>query len=183
MPFSDAFKRKMIQKMTGPNAISAAMLSKQVDVSQTTLSKWLRNAGIKTGFGYPKKSSVNKNQERQIMAVKRPEDWTSEEKLAAVLEAAGIPDEQLGAFLRSKGLHETHLQQWRLQMLNGLDKKTAARKKPKRNAADVKKIKALEKEVKRKDKALAETAALLVLKKKAQQIWGDEDDDTDPRNG
>ena len=51
-------------------------------------------------------------------------------------------------------------------MLNGLDKKTVPRKKPKRNAADVKKIKALEKEVKRKDKALAETAALLVLKKK-----------------
>jgi len=184
MPFSDAFKRKMVQKMTGPNAISAGMLSKQVDVSQTTLSKWLRNAGIETDFGYPKKTSVNNNdKERQIMAVKRPEDWTSEEKFAAVLEATGIPDEQLGAFLRSKGLHETHLQQWRLQMLSGLDKKTAPRKKTKRNGTDVKKIKALEKEVKRKDKALAETAALLVLKKKVHQIWGDEDDDTDLRNG
>ena len=55
-------------------------------------------------------------------------------------------------------------------------------KKAKRSRADANKIKALEKEIKRKDKALAETAALLVLKKKAQQIWGDEDNDTDPTN-
>jgi transposase-like protein len=119
----------------------------------------------------------------QIMTPKRPEDWTSEEKLAAVLQAAALSDEQLGTFLRSKGLHETHLQQWRLQMLNGLGKKPVAVKKPNRSRADAYKIKALEKELKRKDKALAETAALLVLKKKVQQIWGDEDDDTDRKNG
>ena len=100
-----------------------------------------------------------------------------------MLEAAALSDEQLGAFLRSKGLHETHLQQWRLQMLNGLDKKSATAKKPKRSRAEAKKIKALEKELNRKDKALAETAALLVLKKKAQQIWGDEDDNTGKGNG
>ena len=47
MPYSDMFKRKMVQRLSGPNAISARALSKQVDVPQTTLSKWLRNAGIK----------------------------------------------------------------------------------------------------------------------------------------
>ncbi len=183
MQYSQMFKRKMIQKMTGPDAISATALSKQVDVSQTTLSKWLKNAGIEPAFGFPNNASDDKGQMSFIMTPKRPEDWTSEEKLAAVLQAAALSDEQLGAFLRSKGLHETHLQQWRLQMLNGLEKKPVAAKKTKRNTADLQKIKALEKELKRKDKALAETAALLVLKKKAQQIWGDEDDDTDPTNG
>ena len=44
-------------------------------------------------------------------------------------------------------------------------------------------IKELERELRRKDKALAETAALLVLKKKVQAIWGDEDDDTEPKSG
>ena len=53
--------------------------------------------------------------------MKRPQDWNAEEKLAAVLEAAAMPDEELGAFLRRKGLHETHLKQWREQMLNGLN--------------------------------------------------------------
>jgi transposase len=183
MPYSQMYKRKMIQKMTGPDAISATALSKQVDVSQTTLSKWLKNAGIEPAFGFPNNASDDKDQMSRIMTPKRPEDWSSEEKLAAVLKAAALSDEQLGAFLRSKGLHETHLQQWRLQMLNGLEKKPVAVKKPKRSRADANKIKALEKEIKRKDKALAETAALLVLKKKAQQIWGDEDNDTDPTNG
>lgn len=183
MQYSQMYKRKMIQKMTGPDAISASALSKQVDVSQTTLSKWLKNAGIEPPFGFPNNASDDKDQTSQIMTPKRPEDWTSEEKLAVVLEAASLSDKQLGAFLRSKGLHETHLQQWRLQMLNGLEKRPGTAKKPKRSTADTKKIKALEKELKRKDKALAETAALLVLKKKAQQIWGDGDDDTGPSNG
>jgi transposase len=99
MQYSQMYKRKMIQKMTGPNAISASALSKQVDVSQTTLSKWLRNAGIEPSFGFPKNASDDKDQARQIMTAKRPEDWTSEEKLAAVLEAATVSDKQLGAVI------------------------------------------------------------------------------------
>jgi len=46
MQYSDMFKNTMIQKMTGPDTISASALSKQVDVPQSTLSKWLRMAGI-----------------------------------------------------------------------------------------------------------------------------------------
>ena len=84
--------------------------------------------------------------------------------------------------LRSKGLHQTHLDQWRLQMLNALQN-GFSKKKSKRNNVDAKRIRALEKELRRKDKALAETAALLVLKKKVQEIWGDEDDPTAGSNG
>ena len=105
--------------------------------------------------------------------MKRPQDWSAEEKLAAVLEAASLTEEEFGAFLRSRGLHEAQLQQWRDQMLVGLEPKPAKR-------VETKRIRDLEKELRRKDKALAETAALLVLKKKAQEIWGDEDDDTAP---
>ena len=75
-------------------------------------------------------------------------------------------------FLRSRGLHDAQLQQWRDQMIIGLEPKPLKR-------AETKRIQELEKELRRKDKALAETAALLVLKKKAKEIWGDEDDDTD----
>ena len=98
------------------------------------------------------------------------------------MEACSLDDEQLGAFLRSKGLHQTHLDQWRSQMLNALQN-SSSKKKARRNTVDAKRIRALEKELNRKDKALAETAALLVLKKKVQQIWGDEDDLTARSNG
>ena len=180
MPYSDSFKRKMVQKMTGPNAIAATALSKQVDVPQTTLSKWLRLAGFKPPFGYPK--NTHYTDMRLPVTDKRPNDWSAEEKLNAVLEAASLTDEQLGAFLRRKGLHETHLQQWRAQMLNGLGKITASRKS-KGAASQARQIRELEKELHRKDKALAETAALLVLKKKVQQIWGDADNDTAGKSG
>ena len=108
--------------------------------------------------------------------MKRPQDWSAKEKLAAVLEATSLSDEDLGAFLRSKGLHEAQLQQWRDQMLAGLEPITLQRGK---KAPEAKRVRELEKELRRKDKALAETATLLVLKKKAQELWGDEDDDTD----
>ncbi len=181
MQFPEMFKRKMIQKLAGPNAISATALSKQIDVSQATLSRWLREAGVE-----PTVASFNNTDHNPktglIMPQRRPEDWNPEEKLTAVLEAASLSEDQLGAFLRDKGLHETYLQQWRMRMLSGLGK-TPKAKKTKRSSADAKRIRSLEKELKRKDKALAETAALLILKKKALEIWGDEDDDTARRNG
>ena len=114
------------------------------------------------------------------MAAKRPQDWSAEEKLAAVIEAATLSDEDLGAFLRRKGLHEAHLEEWRQQLLSGLDKRPARSSKP---AAQARRVKELEKELRRKDKALAEAAALLVLQKKVRAIWGDEDDDTTKKNG
>jgi transposase len=181
MQYTDMFKNAMIQKMTGPGALSASALSKQVQVPQSTLSKWLRMAGVGSSYGFPN-NAHEYSKMAKIKGSKRPNDWNAEDKLKVVMEAAGLDDEQLGELLRKKGLHQTHLEQWRLQMLDGLQtgfsKKTARQKQ-----ADAKRIRALEKELRRKDKALAETAALLVLKKKVQQIWGDEDDPTAGSNG
>ena len=67
-------------------------------------------------------------------------------------------------------------------MLNGLQKGPSKNKSGRKNV-DAQRMRALEKELNRKDKALAETAALLVLKKKVQEIWGDEDDPIARSNG
>lgn len=64
-------------------------------------------------------------------------------------------------------------------MLHGLGKQSTTKK----STTEAKQIRGLENELRRKDKALAETAALLVLKKKVQAIWGDEDDYTVGKNG
>ncbi len=180
MHYTDMFKNAMILKMTGPDAISASALSRQIDVPQSTLSKWLRMAGAGSSYNFPN-SAQGYTEMSKIKGPKRPNDWSPEEKLKIVMEAAALDDEQLGAFLRKKGLHETHLEQWRLHMLDGLQN-GFSKKKAKKKKAEVKRIKALEKELKRKDKALAETAALVVLKKKVQEIWGDEDDPTTGNN-
>jgi len=181
MQYPDMFKNAMIQKMTGLGAISASALSKQVDVPQATLSKWLRMAGVGSSYNFPN-NTYEYTKLAKIKSPKRPNDWSAEDKFKVVMEAASLDDEQLGAFLRNKGLHQTHLEQWRLQMLGGLQNGLSI-KKTKQKKADTKRIRSLEKELNRKDKALAETAALLVLKKKVHEIWGDEDDPTAGSNG
>jgi len=115
------------------------------------------------------------------MTPKRPQDWTAEEKLSAVIEAAALSDEELGAFLRRKGIHGAQLKEWRQIVLSGLEKRPP--RLSKKSTAEARRIRELERELARKEKALAEAAALLVLKKKAQAIWGDGDDDTAGKNG
>ncbi len=167
--------------MTGPAAMSATALSRQVEVPQTTLSKWLRLAGFDSSYGFPN-NAYEYSQMAKIKDPKRPNDWSAEDKLKVVMEAASLDEDQLGAFLREKGLHLTHLEQWRMQMLDGLQN-DSSKKRIRGKKDDTKRIRALEKELRRKDKALAETAALLVLKKKVHEIWGDEDDPTAGSNG
>lgn len=181
MSYSDLFKNAMIQKMTGPAALSATALSRQVDVPQATLSKWLRKAGFASSYGFPN-NAHGYGDMAKVKGPKRPNDWSAEDKLKVVMEAASLDEEQLGAFLREKGLHLTHLEQWRLQMLDAL-KNRPSQKRTKGKKDDTKRIRALEKELNRKDKALAEAAALLVLKKKVHDIWGDEDNPTAGSNG
>jgi hypothetical protein len=111
---------------------------------------------------------------------KRPQDWEWDEKVRVVMEARGKKGEELGAFLRKEGIHEVQLRDWEMGIRGGLNQRG---RRPSRNPADVKRVKELERDLRRKEKALAETAALLVLKKKLDAIWGDEDDGTGGRNG
>ena len=168
--YSKAFRTLMIQKMTDPDGPSPVSLAEDIGVSRSSLYRWVSEADTLDIAVNAEPSSFTESMQR-LSNMKRPQDWSAEEKLAAVLEAASLSEEEFGAFLRSRGLHEAQLQQWRDQMLIGLEPKPAKR-------VETKRIRELEKELRRKDKALAETAALLVLKKKAQAIWGDEDDDT-----
>ena len=181
MPYSDLFKNAMVQKMTGPAAMSASALSRQVEVPHVTLSRWLRTAGFASSYGFPNNAHEYCDMAK-VKGPKRPSDWSAEDKLKLVMEAAALDEEQLGAFLREKGLHLTHLEQWRMQMLEALQNR-ARKKRAAGRKGDAKRIRALEKELRRKDKALAETAALLVLKKKVHAIWGDEDDPTAGSSG
>lgn len=173
IPYSPQFRNRMVQKLTGPHALSATALSSEVGIAQGTLSRWLKQAATLPSTMSPPDDDT-----------KRPQDWSPEEKVALVLEAAAVPSAELGAFLRRKGVHEAQLAEWRTQVTQGA---VAAMRPPTRAqreaaAVEAKKIRQLEREILRKDKALAETAALLVLQKKVQAIWGDEDDDTDPKS-
>jgi transposase len=171
MKYSEAFKAKMVQKTLGGR--SANSVAQEAGVNQPTLSKWLRDA--RTLRVVPKRKS---EQEPRRSVERRPEDWSAEEKLAAVERARSLMGTELGDFLRRQGLHEEQLRQWEQSALESL----SGARKPKANSVDTKRIKELERELRRKEKGLAETAALLVLRKKADALWGDEDASTESKN-
>lgn len=109
------------------------------------------------------------------MKRKRPQDRSPAEKLRLVAEASKLTDEELGEFLRREGIHQAQLDQWEEAIVGALGQQ---KRRSSKKTAESKRIRKLESELRRKEKALAEAAALLVLKKKAQEIWGDEGDDT-----
>ena len=171
VPYTNGFKARMVKRMTGREQISANVLAGEVGVGQPTLSRWLREARTVRAMGGAKKQREG--------GAKGPRKWSAAEKLQVVLEAAALPDNELGEFLRRKGLHTAQLEEWHKLATEALSgPKKRAKKSP-----EARRIKELEKELRRKEKALAEVAALLTLKKKAQAIWGDEDDDTTTRSG
>lgn len=175
--YSKQFKLGVLRQMVGPDAKSAVQLAAETGVCHSTISRWLMTANgveVMSNKRRDKKSPALKSKAVE----KRIEDWTAQEKLHVVMEAAGLADEELGEFLRERGLHEVHLQAWRDTVLDSLNQRPRRGEKTK--------IRNLERELRRKEKALAETAALLVLQKKVNAIWGtseDEDDDTPPSSG
>jgi transposase len=173
--YTDSFKAKMVQRLSAPNAISAMSLSKEVGVSQSQLSRWLRSAPTLVAMTKEHPSG---------RVTQSGSGRTAAEKLRIVMAAAALPAGELGAFLRREGVHEAELEQWRSAVLDaGQAALESGGPKTSARGTEGKRIKELERELRRKDKALAEAAALLVLQKKVRDIWGDGDDDTDEGNG
>jgi len=175
--YSETFKKKLVERMLMSHARPMTTLALETGVAESTMYRW-RNEATLQGV------STNRSNDKPASSSKPPHAWTPEEKLAVVLEATAVPETELGAFLRRKGMHEAQLAEWRQQVTEGAVSalRGSSHHDRKTSVADARRVRELERELRRKDKALAETAALLVLKKKAQAIWGDEDDDTKPEN-
>ena len=154
----------MVRKICSPGGPSALKLSRETGISQTALSRWVKQFG-----------------EKMDKKAKRPEDWTPEERLQAVFEAQGLDEVKLGEFLRKKGLHSHHIDEWKKEALSGFSsskkrKRGRPRKDPELVAAE-NEIKFLKRDLRRKEKALAEQTALVILQKKAQILWGKGEDE------
>jgi transposase-like protein len=171
MNYSDGFKARMVRRMAGPEGISATALAQEVGITQPTLSRWLRDA---RSVGSMSNRQSNDGQS------KRRKTWSTDEKLRVLVEAAQLSDEELGAYLRREGVREATLLEWRQAAAAGLASASTPRRSKKNPEA--KKVAALERELHRKEKALAEMAALITLQKKVRAIWGDGDDDTNTKS-
>lgn len=131
-------------------------LAKELGVTPETIRSWRRQ--------YQGKD----------MAKSKDEQWTAEDKFRAVMETAKMGDAELGTYCRQHGLYTHQLDLWREQCLAPLRK---GRKTDPEMKLILNENQRLKKELNRKEKALAEAAALLVLKKKVDALWGDQDDE------
>ena len=168
--YSQEFKEKMVAKLLQPGGPTVRQLSKDIGVSKTALYNWKIAC---TQIPQEGKTSMNSKDNSNH---RRPQNWSAEAKLEAVKKTYGMTAEEVGAFCRQHGIYSTHLEQWQKALIEGL--KPSVNKEQRAENIKLKSaIKELNSELKRKDKALAETTALLVLKKKANLIWGEEEDD------
>jgi hypothetical protein len=138
-------------------------MSKEVGVSGASLSKWVREYGNRLSVAKPR-------------VEKMPRSWTAEQKLKAVTETTGLEEKELGEYLRREGLHSYHLEQWRQEVVGALNQQKRTRQEISDRAKDKKRIRELERELRRKEKALAEASYLLFVQKKVQEMWGDKED-------
>ncbi len=170
MKYSQKFKDRMLEQLTGPGAKSAHSLSIEVGVAKSTLSHWLKKAKV---------SPMNKDKSRDLESPHRY--WNTKTKIRIVRDAAGLADDKLGAFLRREGLHEADLQRIREEVMEAATEGFDARSRTRGKSPEARRIQALEKELTRKEKALAETAALLVLQGKLEAFLSSEDEEGDTK--
>ena len=162
--YSEEFKLSIVKQMMPPQNKSVSALSKENGIAEQTLFKWKREARAK--------GIVITDGEKQS------EKWSTHDKFMIVVETASMNAAELAEYCRQKGLYIEQVESWRdaCMQANGGVAEEASRLSKESKEKD-KEIKKLQKELKRKEAALAETAALIVLRKKAQAIWGDNEED------
>ncbi|MBM7071815.1 IS3 family transposase [Shewanella sp. 202IG2-18] len=157
--YSDERKQAVLSKMLPPQNMSIAAISREEGIHVQTLYSW-RNKEKQAGKVVPGKASSD--------------NWSAETKLAVIIETAAMSESQLNQYCREKGIFKEQVQQWKRDCLTGFQSSGAQKKEAKKQARlDKAEIKSLKTDLRRKEKALAETTALLVLRKKPQRLVGE----------
>lgn len=158
MAYATERKEAILKKLLPPINKTVAEVAQEEGISVNTLYNW-RDKAKQAGLPVPGKTTNS-------------DQWSAETKLAVVIETAALSESELGQYCREKGLYADQIKQWKTHCLSGFNKTKTQQKETLKNAkADQLKIKSLKKELRHKEKALAETAALLVLRKKLNAFW------------
>lgn len=170
--FNQSFKIQAVEKALNRSGVTTLNdVASSLGIGRSTLEKWIAKARNQEFDVVPFDEISRMTQD------KRPQDWTLEERLNMVVACASLSDEKLGEYCREQGVYPHHVKQWKLDFVSGNAPKGKVVSPSELNKLR-QEIKALNKEINRKDKALAETAALLVLQKKVQALWGNSEDDS-----
>ena len=159
--YSTKFKEAILKKLSQSD-LSVSQFARQEGINLSTLYSWQKQFKT-TGFSVSKVIPSDK--------------WSAEEKFAIVLETATLSEVEVSEYCRTKGLYPEQIKAWKHACIAANSTDVSKQKKTTSDSkADKKRIKQLEKELNRKEKALAETAALLVLRKKFNAYCGEDED-------
>lgn len=158
--YSDEFKEQALAKVYSRGNRSIQAIADELNLSVHTLKTWMSHTALN-----------DKN--RAQSPAKRPQDWSPEQRLQALQETHALSGEALNTWCRERGLFTYQLQQWKADFCTG-----ASSDNDRKDSQTLRSLKAenqrLERELARKEKALAEAAALLILQKKVRALLGGE---------
>jgi len=154
--YGEAFRNRAVARLLPPESANGSLVAKEIGVSVQTLERWREDAQSRPARG---------------------RGWTAGARLEAVITAAAMDEAGKSAWCREHGVYPAELDKWRSSAVTALAEPEEARASPQATRADKKRIKELERELARKDRALAETAALLVLSKKVAAIFNKAEDE------
>ena len=163
MHHSPELKEAVLRRLLPPNSESITKVSREEGIPQGTLTRW-KNEAKAQGIAAPTGENA--------------ETWSTQDKFLIVVETASMNESDLAEYARKKGLYVEQIKSWRDACVNangGIAREAANLQHELKESQKARKK--LEKEIQRKDKALAEAAALLVLSKKANAIWGDPEEE------
>ena len=157
-------KEAILKKLLPPYSMSVKEVSEEEGISTATLYHW-RQQLRRSGAAVPNSNTSS-------------EQWSAQTKLAIVAETYSMTESELSQHCREKGLFPEQIQSWRSECMQGFKSSKEQEAEAKKQAkADKLEIKELKKDLRLKEKALAETAALLVLRKKLRAFYGEEPED------
>jgi len=162
--YTKEFREKAIARMMPPNNETVKSISDDLGVSAQSLYKWRQKARIE-GNATPGNGQTSAR-------------WSSEDKFLIVLETYAMNQVELAEYCRKKGLYKEQIDAWRISCVGANTGELNQSKKLSQELKDEKKRSSeIEKDLRKKERALAEAAALLLLRKKARAIWGDPEDE------
>ena len=155
--YTESFRQQALEKVFSRGSNSIRVVAEDLNMSLGTLRNWM-------------KADRDSSRAKAGLQSKRPQDWSLTDRLQILMESHGLDEEALNAFCREKGIFRHHLEQWQAAFTAGgaVDNRSQLRELKDTN-------KALKRELNRKEKALAEAAALMVLQKKYQALWEEKD--------
>lgn len=171
--FTQAYKIQAVEKaLTRSETTNLVEIAESLSIGYSTLQKWIAQSRKQEFESVPRNELSSLT---NMVKEKRPQDWNLEERLNMIIACGSLDEKAVSELCRKQGIYPYHVEQWKLDFVskNTLGNKAKAQSEDK---ALKQENKALKKELNRKDRALAETAALLVLQKKVNAIWGNDED-------